>query len=49
MSLLRASVQGGMGANAFMQMIQSFHYEKFDELHSQYLWLVLDHFKACAP
>ncbi|KAF8134402.1 hypothetical protein EV363DRAFT_1561939 [Boletus edulis] len=48
-SLLRASIQGGMGADAVTQMIQSFHYEKFDELHAQYLQLVLDRFKACPP
>lgn len=46
-SLLQASIQGGMGADAVTQMIQSFHYEKFDELHAQYLQLVLDRFKAC--
>jgi hypothetical protein len=48
-SLLRTSIQGGIGPTAFTQMIQSFHYERFDELHEQYLHLVDDRFKACAP
>ncbi|KAF8432539.1 hypothetical protein L210DRAFT_3650237 [Boletus edulis BED1] len=46
-SLLRTSIQGGIGPMAFRQMIQSFHYEQFDRLHEQYLHLVHDCFKGC--
>ena len=38
-----------MGADSITQIIQSFHYEKFDKLHAQYLQLVLDRFKSCPP
>ncbi|KAG1737730.1 hypothetical protein EDB19DRAFT_1829328 [Suillus lakei] len=44
----RTSTSGaGIGPVPFMQMLQSFHYENFNNLHLQYLELVHDRYKSC--
>ncbi|KAG2057228.1 hypothetical protein BDR06DRAFT_969438 [Suillus hirtellus] len=43
-----ASMSGaGIGPVPFMQMLQSFHYKHFDNLHLQYLELMHNHCKNC--
>ncbi|KAG0696824.1 hypothetical protein DFH29DRAFT_1024356, partial [Suillus ampliporus] len=46
-SLLHSSIRAGIGPVPFMQMLQSFHYEHFDNLHLQYLELMHDCYKSC--
>lgn len=46
-SLLHSSIRAGIGPVPFMQMLQSFHYEHFHNLHLQYLELVHDRYKSC--
>ncbi|KAJ8582357.1 hypothetical protein M405DRAFT_876164 [Rhizopogon salebrosus TDB-379] len=46
-SLLHSSIRAGIGPVPFAQMLQSFHYRRFDELHLQYLELVHDRYKSC--
>ncbi|KAG1847003.1 hypothetical protein DFJ58DRAFT_843319 [Suillus subalutaceus] len=45
--LLHSSIRAGIGPVPFMQMLQSFHYENFDNLRLQYLELVHDRYKSC--
>ncbi|KAG1721545.1 uncharacterized protein EDB91DRAFT_1064357, partial [Suillus paluster] len=46
-SLLHSSIRAGIGPMPSMQMLQSFHYEHFNNLHLQYLELVHDCYKSC--
>lgn len=46
-SLLCSSTHTGIGPAPFAQMLQSFHYQRYDELHLQYLELMHDCYKAC--
>jgi hypothetical protein len=39
-ALLRESFRSGIGPDKFMQMIQSFHYRHYDQLHLQYLQMI---------
>ncbi|KAF9231664.1 hypothetical protein BU15DRAFT_82124 [Melanogaster broomeanus] len=45
--LLRSSIRAGIGPAPFAEMLQSFHYQRFDELHLQYLELIYSRYKAC--
>lgn len=40
--LLRNSFRSGIGPDQFTTMIESFHYQRFDELRAQFLEMVLD-------
>ena len=42
MMLLRNSFRSGIGPDQFTTMIESFHYQHFDELQAQFLEMVLD-------
>ncbi|KAK2467285.1 hypothetical protein APHAL10511_000834 [Amanita phalloides] len=44
-SLLQASIRDGIGPGPLAQMIRSFHYQRYDELHLQYLQAVYERYK----
>jgi len=45
--LLRSSIRAGIGPVPFTEMLQLFHYQRYDELQIQYLELVYSWYKTC--